>query len=64
MHTYAHIYIFICAYMCSIIYYENTNKDPKLSHFNLLLYSKTSLNRPTMGQTLNGPVRDVAGLGS
>ena len=27
-------------------------------------YSKTSLNRPTMGPTLIGPFREVVGLGS
>ena len=27
-------------------------------------YSKTSLNRPTVGLTLNGPFREVIGLGS
>ena len=30
----------------------------------MYLYSKTSLNRPTMGQTLNGPFREVDGLAS
>ena len=28
-----------------------------------LNYSKTSLNRPTMGPTLNGPFMEVVGLG-
>ena len=27
-------------------------------------YSKTSLNRPTMGPILSGPCREVVGLGS
>ena len=27
-------------------------------------YSKTSLNRPTMGPTLSSPFREVGGLGS
>ncbi len=28
------------------------------------IYSKASLNRPTMGPTLSGPIRDVVGLES
>ena len=30
----------------------------------VLLYSKTSLNRPTMGLTLNSPFRYMVGLGN
>ena len=30
----------------------------------IYIYSKTSLNRPTMEPTLNGPFREVVGLGS
>ena len=28
------------------------------------IYSKTSLNQPTMGLILTGPLREVVGLGS
>ena len=28
------------------------------------LYSKTSINRPTMGPTLTGPFKELVGLGS
>ena len=30
----------------------------------LAMYSKTSLSGPTMGLTLNGPFREMVGLGS
>ena len=39
-------------------------EDPMLTDFNKYIYSKTSLNRPTMGPTLNGPFRKLVGLGS
>ena len=29
----------------------------------ILKYSKTSLNRPTMGRTLSGPFKEAVGLG-
>ena len=38
------------------IYANHTNR--------ICIYSKTSLNRPTMGPTLAGPFREVIGLGS
>ena len=30
----------------------------------IYIYSKISLNQPTMGQILNGPFKEVVGLGS
>ena len=48
MHTYMYIYIYIYVH----IWTYNS------------IYSKTSLNRRTMGPTLNDPVREVVGLGS
>ena len=33
-------------------------------HIHMNIYSKTSLNRPTMGPTLSGQFREVVGLGS
>ena len=37
MQIYMHIYI--CKYMCSIIYYRNINKDTVYLQFTLLYYS-------------------------
>ena len=33
-------------------------------HICMCIYSKATLNRLTMGQTLNGPFREVVSLGS
>ena len=39
--------------------------ETSFSYINLYAYTvKASLNRPTMGPTLNGPFRQVVGLGS
>ena len=45
--TYTYIYIYICIYVWVYIY----------------TYSETSSNRPTMEPTLNGPFREVVGVG-
>ena len=36
----------------------------QVNSLHICIFSKTSVNRPTMGPTLNGPLREVVGLGS
>ena len=42
----------------------NSADNINLSNIAQVKYSKTSLNRPTMGPNLTGPFREVIGLGS